>query len=50
MMTIKRIDYYKAAPDTMKAMMDLDKSTKTSILSASLQELIRIRASQVRMR
>ncbi len=44
---MKRIDYYSAAPDAMKAMMNLEKTAQASSLSTHLRELVRIRASQI---
>ncbi|MDH0300501.1 MULTISPECIES: carboxymuconolactone decarboxylase family protein [unclassified Pseudomonas] len=46
-MSNKRINYYEAAPQAMKAMMGLEKAASQSILPASLRELVRIRASQI---
>ena len=46
-MSNKRINYYEAAPNAMKAMMGLEKAASQSILPASLRELVRIRASQI---
>ncbi|ENB9663442.1 MULTISPECIES: carboxymuconolactone decarboxylase family protein [Pseudomonas] len=46
-MSTKRINYYEAAPQAMKAMMGLEKAASQSILPASLRELVRIRASQI---
>ncbi|BCJ06782.1 MULTISPECIES: carboxymuconolactone decarboxylase family protein [Pseudomonas] len=46
-MSNKRINYYEAAPQAMKAMMGLEKAVSQSILPAALRELVRIRASQI---
>ena len=46
-MSNKRINYYEAAPNAMKAMMGMEKAASQSILPASLRELVRIRASQI---
>lgn len=46
-MSQQRINYYTAAPQTMKAMMGLEKAAAASVLPASLRELVRIRASQI---
>lgn len=46
-MSNKRINYYDAAPQAMKAMMGLEKAASQSILPTSLRELVRIRASQI---
>lgn len=46
-MRTARINYYDAAPQAMKAMMELEKAALKSVLPASLQELVRIRASQI---
>lgn len=42
-----RLDYFAAAPDTMRAMLDLQKSVDASGLEHSLVELVKIRASQI---
>lgn len=42
-----RINYYEAAPQSMKAMMGLERAASKSVLPASLRELVRIRASQI---
>ncbi|WP_025854539.1 carboxymuconolactone decarboxylase family protein [Pseudomonas sp. CHM02] len=46
-MTSKRLNYYVAAPQAMKAMMGMDKAASESVLPPSLRELVRIRASQL---
>ncbi|MBL1376404.1 carboxymuconolactone decarboxylase family protein [Zobellella iuensis] len=46
-MSTKRINYYNAAPQAMKAMLALDKVVSQSVLPSSLCELVRIRASQL---
>lgn len=46
-MASKRINYYQAAPNMMKAMMGLEKATAESVLPSSLRELVRIRVSQI---
>lgn len=46
-MSNKRIDYYQAAPQAMRAMMGLEKAAAQSVLPAALRELVRIRASQI---
>lgn len=46
-MSSKRINYYQAAPNMMKAMMGLEKATAESVLPSSLRELVRIRVSQI---
>ena len=46
-MSSKRLNYYQAAPQAMKAMLGLEKAASESILPASLRELVRIRASQI---
>jgi AhpD family alkylhydroperoxidase len=42
-----RIDYYKLAPDAVKAMLSLESYVTKSGLEKSLIELIRLRASQI---
>ena len=42
-----RLDYFAAAPDTMKGMLDLEKAVKDIGLEPSLVELVKIRASQI---
>ncbi|MNQ66786.1 Carboxymuconolactone decarboxylase family protein [compost metagenome] len=46
-MSSKRLNYYQAAPQAMKAMLGLEKAASESILPGSLRELVRIRASQI---
>jgi AhpD family alkylhydroperoxidase len=43
----QRIDYYNAAPEALKIMMEMEKYTKTTGLDRKLRELIKIRASQI---
>lgn len=43
----ERLDYFKAAPKTLKAMSALNAAVKHSSLESSLQELIKTRASQI---
>jgi AhpD family alkylhydroperoxidase len=47
MIVKQRIDYYNAAPDALKIMMEMEKYTKTTGLDRKLRELIKIRASQI---
>jgi len=42
-----RIEYARAAPGAVKAMLDLEKYVRQSGLEASLLELVRLRASQI---
>src|SRR5215813_13804412 len=42
-----RMNYYQAAPDTMKAMMALEELIQSSGLEQSLIELVKTRASQI---
>ena len=42
-----RMNFYQAAPETMKALMALDKHVQSSGLEQSLIELVRTRASQI---
>ena len=42
-----RLDFYKAAPDTIKALLALENHLKASGLEPSLFELVKIRASQI---
>ena len=42
-----RMNFYQAAPDTMKAMMALENQIKSSGLEQSLIELVKIRSSQI---
>ena len=46
-MSSKRLNYYQAAPQAMKAMLGLEKAAAESVLPRSLRELVRIRASQI---
>ena len=42
-----RMNFYQAAPDTMKAMMALENQIASSGLEQSLMELVKTRASQI---
>jgi AhpD family alkylhydroperoxidase len=42
-----RMNYYQAAPDTLKALMALENQVKSSGLEQSLIELVKTRASQI---
>lgn len=42
-----RLDAFKAAPETMNAMLAFEKAVKTSGLEQSLIELVKTRASQI---
>jgi AhpD family alkylhydroperoxidase len=42
-----RMNFYRAAPDTMKAMMALENQIASSGLEQSLMELVKTRASQI---
>jgi AhpD family alkylhydroperoxidase len=42
-----RIDYYKASPDTTKAMHGLERAVCSSGLEPGLLELVKMRASQI---
>jgi len=42
-----RLDYYRAAPEVMKAMVALERAVVTSGLDHSLIELVKTRASQI---
>lgn len=44
---MQRIDYFKAAPTAMKAMMGLERAASESVLPLALRELVKIRASQI---
>jgi AhpD family alkylhydroperoxidase len=44
---MQRIDYFKAAPNAMKAMMGLERAAAESVLPLKLRELVKIRASQI---
>lgn len=46
-MSSKRLNYYQAAPQAMKAMLGLEKAAAESVLPRFLRELVRIRASQI---
>ncbi|MNF74652.1 Carboxymuconolactone decarboxylase family protein [compost metagenome] len=46
-MSSKRLNYYQAAPQAMKAMLGLEKAAAESLLPRTLRELVRIRASQI---
>jgi AhpD family alkylhydroperoxidase len=43
----QRIDFYKASPDAIKAMMGLEQRITKSGLDKSLVDLVRLRASQI---
>ncbi|TDL75661.1 carboxymuconolactone decarboxylase family protein [Rhodococcus qingshengii] len=43
----QKIDYYNAAPEALKIMMEMEKYTKTTGIDRKLRELIKIRASQI---
>ena len=42
-----RMNYYQAAPDTIKALMALEEQIQSTGLEKSLIELVKIRASQI---
>ena len=42
-----RMNFYQAAPETMKALMALENQIASSGLEQSLMELVRTRASQI---
>lgn len=42
-----RLNFYKAGPDAMKAMMALEGRVANSVLEKPLVELVRLRASQI---
>src|ERR1700744_3757317 len=42
-----RMNYFQAAPETIKAMMALENQIQSSGLEKSLMELVKIRASQI---
>src|ERR1700748_1351373 len=42
-----RMNYYQAAPDTIKALLALEEQTQASGLEKSLIELVKTRASQI---
>jgi AhpD family alkylhydroperoxidase len=46
-MTKARLDYFAAAPDAMKGMLELEKAVKNVSLEPGLLELVKIRASQI---
>lgn len=46
-MNSERLNYYTAASSMMKKMMELEETTKKSILPYSLCELVKIRVSQI---
>jgi AhpD family alkylhydroperoxidase len=46
-MTKPRLDYFAAAPATMKAMLDLENRVKASGLEPGLIHLVKTRASQI---
>ena len=41
------MNYYRAAPDAMKAMMDLEEATKELSIAAPIRELVKMRVSQI---
>jgi len=43
----RRIPYYDIAPEGMKIMMEMEKYVKTSGISRTTRELVKIRASQI---
>jgi len=43
----RRIPYYDIAPEGMKIMMEMEKYIKTSGISRTTRELVKIRASQI---
>ncbi len=43
----QRLDFYKASPNAIKAMLGLEKRISESGLEQSLVELVRLRASQI---
>lgn len=47
MITTHRTDYYKASPQAMKAMIDLETVTRRLSIPHDLQELIKLRVSQI---
>ena len=46
-MSIKRLNYYNAAPGALDGMMELEKFVRNSKLELSLYELVKMRASQI---
>ena len=42
-----RMNYHQAAPEAMKAMVELDKATRQLSLPAALRELVKVRVSQI---
>lgn len=46
-MTAARMNYYKAAPETLKAMLALEEANKATTLPLSLRELVKMRVSQI---
>lgn len=42
-----RMNYYRAAPEAMKAMMALDQATKQVSIPLTISELIKMRVSQI---
>lgn len=42
-----RMNYYSAAPDTLKAMMAAEETTKSLSLHEALRELVKMRVSQI---
>lgn len=43
----QRIDYFKEAPDLMKAMLNMEQTAKSAGLDKFLYELVKMRASQI---
>ncbi|WP_268235074.1 carboxymuconolactone decarboxylase family protein [Gemmobacter megaterium] len=41
------MNYYRAAPGAMKAMMDLEEATKKLSITAPIRELVKMRVSQI---
>ena len=43
----QRLNYAKVSPDSLRAMMELEKNVATSTIERPLYELVKIRASQI---
>ena len=43
----RRLNYFAAAPEVVKAMMALDDSAKTMTIPLALRELVKMRCSQI---
>ena len=43
----QRLDYFKAAPELMQAMLNMEKTVKGAGLDHKLYELVKTRASQI---